>query len=581
MDRIRSHRELKMWQKAIDAAMAMFAVLYSHSLRLAEIPSYPFRGFPSVSSETRSRAAELPTRRRAGEVRDASLGTAARDRSNKTETHAKLMNILTLSRSHVLKFSCLHASAAFLPLILLGLAGLPIRAASNVTATGWLQAVPVPGITCSNSSGVYLKGNVHVVRILSDDERARGRLQAWMDVAYQPDGTAIFSGPAYSEVGNWDSAGTTFTPTGGVWALNYSGVVHVDGSSQYSMAGYGIGGNIEGLRLSATMTRANQEPTTPYLGSGTITPAPLNIRDVVDDFANDQFTWPARGVGARDNPTGTFFASETNQQLTIGGTWPRPSSSTIEATAWANPTHPWVVSAGQTIEARVDVLALSPTAAGAQLALWGASGGAQAYYVLVGRGGIALAKLQWNGLAIFRAVQAPLKDTNIMLSLALTPVGNNVVLMGKVLDKDSGGVMAQVVATDTPASDPTLSASELAAVIGGRVWPRGIVTDPVGPPLTSGACPLISLHQESDVAPVTAFAIFDNLELQTYEVPQVGYERALRLFWPDTGMNFVVEGTTDLKSPWLPVQSSEIPGVHYFTVPTSAQQGFFQLQQAP
>jgi hypothetical protein len=481
------------------------------------------------------------------------------------------MNMFTLSRSHV--------PAGLLPLILLGLAGLPGRAATNFTATGWLQAVPLPGIACTNSSGVYLKGNVHVVRIFSDEPVARGRLQAWMDLAYQPDGSAIFSGPARSEVGNWD--GTNFTPSGGVWSLNYSGVVHVDGSSQYSMAGYGVAGNIEGLRLSATMTRANQDPTTPYLGFGTITPAPVTTRVVVDDFADNQFTWPAKGVGPNGAFTGTFYASETNQQLTMGGTWTNTSSSPVDATAWADLEHAWSVPAGQSVEARVDVIALSPTAAGVQLALWGPTGSAQAYYVLVGRGGIALAKLQWNGLAIFRAVQASIKDTNIVLSLVLTPVGDNVVLMGKVLDKDSGGVIAQVVATDTPASDPTLSASEVAALLGGCVWPRDIATDLVGPPLTSGAAPLISVHQESDVAPVTAFATFDNLECRTYEVPQVGIERAVRLSWPNTGMPFAVEAAPSIQGPWLPVEGPVLPGMQYCTVPANDQMGFFRLQYGP
>lgn len=496
----------------------------------------------------------------------------------RSRSHARLTPRIKVPWSQGPTVSRCHTLAA----LLLVLAGMPTKADTGFIGTGWLCPVPsFPGITVTNSSGqMFLKGNTHVVRILAEDARATGRLAAWMDLAYQPDGTAIFSGPAYSEVGKWDASGATFTPSGGVWALSYNGIVQADGSSQYNMAGYGIGGNIEGLRLSATMTRSNSEPTTPYLGSGTIKPAPVQT-NVVDDFANNQFTWPARGVGPNGAFTGTFFASETNQQLTMGGTWRNTSSGPVDATAWANPTHPWLVSAGQTIEARVDVVALSQTAAGAELALWGPSGTVQAYYVTVGRNAIALAKLQSNGLAVFRAVQASIKDANIVLSLALTPVGNNVFLAGKVLDKNNGTAIAQVLATDTPASDPTLSASELAAVTGGRIWSGGIVTDSIGPPFTSGDAPLISLHQESDFAPVTAFATFDNLQLRTYELPQVGYERALRVFWPDTGANFGLERAPSLNGPWMPVQNSEIPGMRYLTVPTSAPQEFFQLHQAP
>ncbi len=334
------------------------------------------------------------------------------------------------------------------------LAALSTRADAGFTCTGWLSAVPVPGITCTNSSGqVFLKGNSHVLRLLSDDARVAGRLVAWMDAAYQPDGTAIFSGPAYAEAGTWDASGTNFTPSGGVWTISYNGVTQLDGSSKYSMTGYGMGANIEGLRL------------------------------------------------------------------TIGGTWPSTTSSPMDSASRANPLHPWTVSAGQTIEARVDVIALSQTARSAGLAFWSSP----AYHVLFGRTYIALAKEQKKNLAYFSAARASIKDTNVVLSLALTPVGKNVVLVGKVLDKDNGALIAQVIATDTPASDPTLSASQLAELTGGRVW-QGLTADPVGPPHTSGSTQLIHVAQESNVAPVTAFATFDNLELRTYEVPQVAIQ---------------------------------------------------------
>ncbi len=484
------------------------------------------------------------------------------------------MKILMLSRSQVLTFSRFRALAT----LLLATAGLPTRGDTNFTSTGWLLAAPLPGITVTNSSGqVYLKGNAHVVRMESDNGLIAGRLQAWMDLAYQADGTALFSGPAYGEVGTWD-AGTNFIPAGGVWALNYSGVARADGSSQYSMTGHGIGGNIEGLRVSGTAKRAAPGgPTDPYLISGMIKAAPVNTREVVDDFANNRFTWPACGVGPVPNPDppGTFFASETNQQLTIGGTWPATTPRIIDSVAWADLAHPWAASAGQTLEARVDVIALSQTASATALGLYYTSG--QAYFVAVGRNFIALEKEEWLGLAVFRVVQAPIKDTNIVLSLALTPVGGNVVLTGKVLDKANGDVIAQVVATDTPASDPTVSASELAQMTGGRLW-QGIVADPVGAPHSSGIAPAIFVGQESDTAPVTAFATFDNLELRTYEVPQIGLERAVRLSWPDTGVNGAVESAPCVEGPWLPVLGTDLPGMRQITVPATDRMKFFRLQ---
>jgi hypothetical protein len=176
--------------------------------------------------------------------------------------------------------------------------------------------------------------------------------------------------------------------------------------------------------------------------------------------------------------------------------------------------------------------------------------------------------------------QASIKDTNIVLSLALTPVGGNVVVTGKVLDKNDGAVIAQVVATDTPASDPTLSASEVAQLTGGRTW-QDCVPDPSGAPYTSGLAPLIVVTQDSDVAPLTAMATFDNFELRTYEVPPVGIQRAVQLTWPASGMNFAVEGAPSVQGPWLPVQNVEMPGMQQMTAPANDIMKFFRLIQAP
>ena len=63
--------------------------------------------------------------------------------------------------------------------------------------------------------------------------------------------------------------GTTFTPSNGVWALNYTGVVHLDGSSQYSMAGYGIGGNIEYSPFPPTIQGVNWSIVTGVASGGT------------------------------------------------------------------------------------------------------------------------------------------------------------------------------------------------------------------------------------------------------------------------------------------------------------------------
>jgi hypothetical protein len=473
--------------------------------------------------------------------------------------------------------STLRFSAPMLALSLF-LVALPAGAATSFTTTNWVAAVPLPGIPCTNGLGqVYLKGNVHVHRVVSAEARIAGRLQAWMDLAYQTNGTAIFGGPAYGELGTWDAAGTNFTPSGGVWDLKYSGVAQADGSDQVHMVGYGIGGAIEGLRVEIRATKgpgAPFDPTVPYVSSsGTIKPAPVNTTNVVDNFYDNRFTWTGFGAG-----NGTFTAIETNQQLTLRGTWHSPTATLTDWTAWANPNRPWAVQSGQTIEARVDLVSLSQTATSALLAIYHQDG--QAYALGVGTNSIAIWKQYLPGNACLRLDQVSIKTTNVVLSLALTPVGQNVVVTARVLDKDNGAVLYQGSIVDTPASDPTLTQAQVAQLTGGRLW-QDIRTDPSGAPWTNGTAPLLGVFQDTDGTKPPAEATFDNLEFRTYEVPQVALERAVRFSWPDTGMSYLIEAAPTVQGPWLPFQDSVLPGMQQMTAPANGSMKFFRLIQAP
>lgn len=456
----------------------------------------------------------------------------------------------------------------------LSLVALPSGADTNFTATGWLSAVPIPGITCTNGSGqVALKGNVHVVRNLADDALVTGRLHAWMDLAYQTDGTALFSGPAYLEVGTWDAAGTNFTPSGGVWSLNYRGVAQADGSSQYDMAGYGIGGSIEALRISVTATRsAPGDPTTPYLASGTIKPAPVNTSVVLDEFSNGQI-WTLGGAGS-----GTLTRIETNGVFTLGGNWlGHPTWNLYDTTAWAGMYTNWSVPDGQTIEARVDLMNMNEAAIGACLTFYHADG--QGYGFAKAGEWICLWKHNWV-LVCFCAERVTTSNTNVVLTLSITPAGQNVVLTGQVLDKQTGAVLCQQRYVDTPAADPSLSQAELADLTGCRVW-HDWGADPAGAPWKNGNSACLFVFQDTDGTEPPATATFDNLELFMYEIPRVGIERAVRLAWPSTGMNFGVEGAPTLQGPWLPLNNTLFPGMQQITVPVNKSAEFFRLQQSP
>ncbi len=464
-----------------------------------------------------------------------------------------------------------------LPLVLLGLAGLPARADTTFTSTGWLSAVPLPGITCTNSSGqVSLRGNVHVVRLLGDDPRATGRLQAWMDLAYQPDGSALFSGPAYIELGTWDAGGTTFTPSGGIWAVNYSGVALPDGSSQYTMAGHGLCGNIEAMRFNSSATRSNSAPTTPYFASGTIKPAPFNTRTVVDNFDNNFFEtsiWPTRGAGV-----GSLVVAETNQSLTLVGTWRVATYSIMSHSAWVWADPGWSASAGRTVELRANLVGLNLAAAGAILGLYHSAGG-EGFGISKGADWILLWKETGTSWTCLSGVRVPTSNANVILVVSVTPVGPNVVLTGQVLDHD-GTVLAQQTYVDTPASDPALSKAEMAQLIGSPVL-SDVGPDVAGTPWNSGTSVLLGVFHNTDGTLPPAEATFDNVELRTYEVPQVGIQRAVRLSWPGTGMNFAVEGAPAADGPWLPVLDANPPGMQLFTVPATDPMKFFRLQQAP
>jgi hypothetical protein len=397
-----------------------------------------------------------------------------------------------------------------------------------------------------------------------------------MDLAYQPDGSSIFSGPAYFEVGMWNSTGSSFTPSAGVWALNYSGVIQTDGSTYYSLAGYGIGGSVDGLRICGTATRANAEPTTPYVGSGTIKPAAVQTSVVVDNFDNNHFDtnlWSNNGGGS-----GSLSVTETNQQLTIQGTWSSPTDNILDYTAWVSANRSWNVPAGQTVELRADLASLSPTgSANAVLGLYNSSG--LGFGLSKASDSLALWKEIGTTMVCCTGVRVTTSDTNVVLAFAVTAVGSNVLLTGKVLDKD-GIVLGQVSWEDTPAKDSSPTAIEWASLAGGRVL-QDVGPDAAGAPWKNGTSVFLAVFQNSDGTTSPAQVTFDNVELRTYEVPQVGYERALRLSWPNTGMPFAVESAPTVQGPWRPVLDSDLPGMQQLTVPANDWMKFFRLQQAP
>ena len=461
--------------------------------------------------------------------------------------------------------------------ILLLLAALPVAAADTpYTATGWVIGVPVPGLWCTNALGqVGLRGNAHLARVVGTDARLTGRRTIFVDGAAQADGSSILYGPVYHEVGTWDGTGTNFTATGGMWEISYRGTMGADGSLQLHLVGSGWGGTIDGLRLDETLTRVagpTLDPAIPYLYTGTIKPAPLNTSEVLDNFDDNLLTdWTVAGNGSYFN---------TNQQLTVRGYYPGVhTTSILDSYVLGSHSTTWTVPDGQTREWRVDLVSLDENATNLAILSVGSSSGL--YVVHKNRDFVYLFK--WSpshGFSIFACEKVAVRNTNVVLALALTRVQSNMLITTRVLDKaDPNTVLYQRSVVDTPNADATLNTAQFQALTGMNLLDLG--PDVAGAPFTSFGA-ILGVFQYTDGSKPAVLATFDNLELRTSEIPGVGIERAVRLRWPASAtLNYAVEGAPTLQGPWLPVQDTAVPGSQQMTVPANDIMGFFRLRQVP
>jgi hypothetical protein len=188
--------------------------------------------------------------------------------------------------------------------------------------------------------------------------------------------------------------------------------------------------------------------------------------------------------------------------------------------------------------------------------------------------------LPWGPVTMFSCERVQLPDANVVLSLALTRANTNVVVTARVLDgSHPATVLYEHSVVDTPEADHALTSAEFSTLSGMDV---PLYPDVTGT-LSTTARPGIGVFQyNSDGSQPTAVAIFDNLELRSYEVPSLGITRAVRLSWPASAtLAYAVEGAPTVNGPWLPVRDSPLPGMEQMTVPASSSAQFFRLRQAP
>jgi hypothetical protein len=457
-------------------------------------------------------------------------------------------------------------SAACVALVLATVAA---RADTPYTGSGQILGTPVPGLVVTNGAGqVLVRGQVETLRVDSSDPRLTTRRTVLGDGFYQADGSLWAYGTAYFEAGSW--TGANFTPAGGVWEVNWQGVVRSDSSLQLSLAGYGSGGSIDGLRMEETLTRG-PDATAPTQHAGTIKTAPVNTTEVVDNFDDNKRTgW------TYDDQEIKFTLVETNQQFTAHASVPFATVGLYGGWVCPSVRHNWSVANNHTLEARLDLVSMSENATNwSGLVLWSDTV-VHSYILSKGVDFVEVAKWAHGSVAVFLHEKAMIKNTNVVLSLALTRADPNMVLTARVLDKDNGeAVLFQGSVVDTPEVDPTLTSAEILALSGRK----GTVSPDSGPPVTSGNVIMMSAVQYTDGKQPELEVTFDNFELRTSEIPPVTIERAVRLTWPvSSTINYTPQGAPTVQGPWLPAQDWTTPGMHQMTVPADELMRFFRLR---
>ncbi len=162
--------------------------------------------------------------------------------------------------------------------------------------------------------------------------------------------------------------------------------------------------------------------------------SPVSTKIFSDNFDDNTLT----GWFLIHTSGGTGGIKETNGQFTADGSWPGvrtlyPWDTLTEGGIVKN----WSLADGQTVEFRAELVALSEDATNTTM-MEVPRDYDHTYIFLKGRDFIKIAK--WSsdwGSATFWYEKAPIRNTNIVVAIALTRAGPNVVLTARVLDKEN------------------------------------------------------------------------------------------------------------------------------------------------
>jgi hypothetical protein len=179
-------------------------------------------------------------------------------------------------------------------------------------------------------------------------------------------------------------------------------------------------------------------------------------------------------------------------------------------------TNRWTVPEGLTLEWRAGLVSLDDNATNTAMLLVGET---SRFYVFHKGSRFAFIG-KWpssGGTSVLSCEKAALRNTNVILALALSRAQSNLVITARVLDKRNPRiVLYQRSVVDTPNADPTLTAAQFQELTGMRLL--DLVPDAPGPPVaTFGA--IVGIFQYTDGQQPVPRAVFDKLELRTNQAP--------------------------------------------------------------
>jgi hypothetical protein len=280
------------------------------------------------------------------------------------------------------------------------------------------------------------------------------------------------------------------------------------------------------LWLTALTVRAAAPSTSTDWLMGT---SPLHSTEVIDNFDDNQITgWFTYGPGQ-------LALFETNQQLTVSGYWPGVPTTTWTSTyGWGWTSNEWSVGQGQTLEFRADLIEMNEHATAEELLIWSFRYDGD-YACHLGRDFITIDKWPSDHIAIFSCEKIRIKQTNVILTLALTRSDPNLIVTARVLDKDNqNAVLYERSVLDTPQADPTLTSAEMLALTGMNL-PAG--ADVTGVPYDFGEAVGLAAWQYSDGTKLAAAVTYDNVEQSIYETTDVGIITQPTTQWVPLGSN--------------------------------------------